>query len=101
MCEGVRVYARVSLSPGVIYAVWFVDEGIPSRYGCAGSVCRAEASQRDPQVARQAGAVTKGGPMKAMRGTPEHMPLRFLVFIGADGCYESMRKCEDDESGVE
>ena len=45
--------------------------------------------------------MTKGGPVKAMRGTPERMPLRFLVFIGADRRYESMRKCEDDEGGVE
>lgn len=63
-----------------------------------GSLCCTEASQRDPQVARQAGTVTEGGPAKPVRGTPQDM---WLVFIGADGCYESMRKSEEKESRVE
>jgi hypothetical protein len=67
----------------------------------AGSVCCTEASQRDPQVARQAGTVTEGGPAKTARGTPQHMWLGFVVFIGADGCYKSIRKCEEKESRVE
>jgi hypothetical protein len=66
-----------------------------------GSVCRTEASQGDPQVARQAGTVTEGGPAEIARGTPQNMWLGFAVFIGADGCYESMRKCEEKESRVE
>jgi hypothetical protein len=45
--------------------------------------------------------VTKGGLVKAVGGTFERMPLRFVVFIGADGSYESVRKREDEESRVE
>jgi len=62
-----------------------------------GSVCCTEPSQRDPQVTRQAGAVSEGGPAKTARGTTQHMRLVFVVFIGADGYYESMRKCEEKE----
>lgn len=64
-------------------------------------VCGAEASQRDPQVARQAGTVTEGGPAKTARGTPQHMRFEFIVFIGADGCCKSVCKCEEKESRVE
>jgi hypothetical protein len=63
-----------------------------------GSVCSTEASQRDPQVARQACAVTEGGSAKPVRGTTEHMSRGYDVFFGADGCYKSMRKCEEKES---
>jgi hypothetical protein len=66
-----------------------------------GSLCCTEASQRDPQVARQAGTVTEGGPAKPVRGTTQHMSLGFVVLTGADGCYKSMRKCEEKESRVE
>jgi hypothetical protein len=65
------------------------------------SISCTEASQRDPQVARQAGAVTEGGSAKTVRGTTEHMSLGFVAFNGADGCYKSMRKCEEKESRVE
>ena len=45
--------------------------------------------------------MTKGGLVKAVGGTLEHVPLWFLAFIGTDGRCERMRKCEDEESRVE
>ncbi|SRR6266436_5547805 len=96
----IRTYGRVGLSIPVRHAIWLA-EVTPSQYGCAGSLCGAEASQRDPQVARQTGTVTESGSVKAARGTPQHMPLVFIVFIGADGCYKSIRKGKYEESRVE
>ena len=63
-----------------------------------GSICGTEASQSDPQVARQAGTVAEGRPAKTARGAAQH---RSLGCVGADGCDESMRECEEKESRVE
>jgi hypothetical protein len=66
----------------------------------AGSVCSTEASQCDPQVARQAGTVTESGPAKTARGAHQHMWLG-VVFIGGDGRHEGMRKCEEKDNRAE
>lgn len=66
-----------------------------------GSLCSAEAFQRDPQVARQTGTMAEGRLAKTLRGTPQHMRLEYAAFIGVDGWYQSMRKCEEKESRFE
>ena len=90
---------RRATATGVRYAERLVAIAIPARQGCTRIVHAAETAKCNAKVPRQTGAVTKSRLVESVGGAFER---RLLGYVGVGrGCYEALRKREDDESGIE